>query len=392
MPHTLPQAFQFTGLHCGVKSDAAKPDLSLFVSTSPATAAGVFTKNLVVGAPVTVSRERVPGASARAVVINSGNANACTGEQGLADARRMTELVAEGLNCAAEDVLVCSTGIIGHLLPMEKIEAGIQSAVPTLSSDESQYELAARGMMTTDTFPKMASRTVYVEGQDVVVSGVAKGAAMIAPNMATMLAVIMTDAIIPDEIATQVLQAAVNNSFNCISVDGHTSTSDTVLLLANGESGVSIDDEIVAAIHEVCYELSEMIIRDAEGAEHFVSVEVTGLDRQEDAHKIAKTVAESALVKTAIAGNDPNWGRIVSAAGYANVPFDPMQVTLKLNDVLLYEQGVPTDYDEPALSESMKSNRDVVIELSCGEGLAFAHFLTSDLTQEYVRLNSEYTT
>jgi len=393
--HKLPAGFQTAGITCGIKQ-SGKPDLSIFVSERPAASAGVFTQNLVCGAPVTVSKQRVGRETSRAVVINSGNSNACTGEQGINDAETMTAKLAEGLNCDAEDVLVCSTGIIGHFLPMEKILSGVESIVSQLGGESSHLQAAAQSIMTTDTFAKMSSREVTVNGKLVRITGVCKGAAMIAPNMATMLSVIMTDVELSVEQADRLLRHAVNRSFNCVSVEGHTSTSDTVLLLANGAAETGQVEETMlgefgAALDQVSEELAQMIIRDAEGAEHFVTIDVTGLDTHTDARKIAKAVAEGPLVKTAITGNDPNWGRIVSAAGYAGVEFDPMAVTLHLNQTLLYEQGQPVQYEEAAVSQSMQSG-DVHIELKCGNGPENIRFWTCDLTQEYVRLNSEYTT
>ncbi len=394
---SLPLGFRAAGIHCGVKSDAQRHDLAVFASDSPCASAGVYTQNRVVGAPVIVSRERTPNATSRAVVINSGNANACTGQRGLDDARTMTAKVAEQLNCQPEDVLVCSTGIIGRFLPMEKLNAGIPKACEQLATDGPAFENAARGMMTTDTFPKFGSRTVEMGGKTVTVYGVAKGAAMIAPNMATMLCVVLTDAALTVADAERMLKHSVDRSFNSISVDGHTSTSDTVLLLANGQAevGPTNPDEsqaLLDALDELTAELAQMIIRDAEGADHFITLDVTGLDTREHAYQVAKTIAESALVKTAIAGADPNWGRIISAAGYSGVPVDPDTTTLRMGGVPIFQNGSPTDHDADAVSRGLRENREVHIELDCGAGEAAVRFWTSDLTQEYVRLNSEYTT
>ncbi|MFG0331973.1 MAG: bifunctional ornithine acetyltransferase/N-acetylglutamate synthase, partial [Maioricimonas sp. JB049] len=236
-------------------------------------------------------------------------------------------------------------------------------------------------------------RQIELDSGRIALSGACKGAAMIAPNMATMLAVLMTDAVLSPEQAQQFLSRAVDRSFNSISVDGHTSTSDTVLLLANGASGVTVSDESTfqAALNDTCSELAQMIIRDAEGAGHFVTIDVTGLPDDRQAHRIAKVVAESMLVKTAITGNDPNWGRIVSAAGYAGLPFDEADVTLTINGTTIYEQGVPLEYPEETVSQSMAQG-EVFIDLAIGTGPGKSRFWTSDLTSEYVRLNSEYTT
>ena len=401
----LPQGFRTAGWHCGIKNDPNVFDLALFVCDVPSTAAAVFTQNKVCGAPVQVSRSRVPLKSARAVIINSGNANACTGERGLKDARWMTAEVASELECSDEDVLVCSTGVIGHFLPKKKLETGIPAIVNRLSAQPQALTDAAMGMMTTDTFPKLAIRETEIGGNRVRVSGAAKGAAMIGPNMATMLAVIMTDAALSPENADEMLRHAVNRSFNCISVEGHTSTSDTVILLANGaaqsrgvsprtgpaRSGSEVET-LQTMLDEVCEELATAIIRDAEGADHFVTIDVSGLRTRDEAHRIAQSVAEAPLVKTAITGADPNWGRIVSAAGYAGVDFEEKDVSLKINGTLIYQAGVPLQYDEKSLSAEMRTNRDVQIELKFTLGDSHVRFWTCDLTAEYVRLNSEYTT
>jgi glutamate N-acetyltransferase/amino-acid N-acetyltransferase len=396
----LPAGFTTSGTTCGIK-DSGKPDLALFVSESAAAVAGVFATNRILGAPVIVSRERVPSETARAVIINSGNANACTGEQGLNDARQMTADVATGLDCDAADVLVCSTGIIGVTLPMDVITAGIPTAVDALETSTDAYKSAAAAMMTTDTFAKQISIDVQLSTGTIRIAGAAKGAAMIAPNMATMLAVVMTDATLSSAQCDEMLRYGVDRTFNCISVDGHMSTSDTVLLLANGASDTAPatdDDErkLRSAVQQVCEKLATDIIRDAEGAEHFVIVDVAGFDTCEAAFRIAKEISESALVKTAITGNDPNWGRITSAAGYAGIDFDTSFLSLKINDTEVFQAGTPVEYDESALSQQMSENREVrlLLELSGGpaSGSESVRFWTSDLTQEYVRLNSEYTT
>ena len=393
----LPRGFRSAGLACGIKEKKTTFDLSLFVSDVPCAGAGVFTKNQVCGAPVKVSRERVPGDSLRAVVINSGNANACTGERGIEDAKWMTGLVAGGLDVAAEDVLVCSTGIIGRFLPRTPLEGGIPAAIEQLGADAESFLNAARGMMTTDTVPKQSMRVVSVGGQEVRVSGVAKGAAMIAPNMATMLSVIMTDAPLDATQTDQMLRHAVDRSFNCVSVEGHTSTSDTVILLANGASEAHELSEteltqLQTALDEVAMELGQAIIRDAEGADHFVTIEVSGAADRADAMEIARTIANDALVKTAIAGSDPNWGRIVSASGRTSVKLTERDIVLHINGALIYEDGRPADYNEQAISDGIKQNRDVLIQVRLPFGEEQVVFWTSDLTQEYVRLNSEYTT
>ncbi|MCR9199466.1 MAG: bifunctional glutamate N-acetyltransferase/amino-acid acetyltransferase ArgJ [Planctomycetaceae bacterium] len=399
MTDSLPSGFLASGSTCGIK-DSGKPDLCLFVSEVDCAAAGVYTTNRVVGAPVVLSRQRTPGAVIRGVVINSGNANACTGESGDRDAHEMTAAVAQSLGCLPEQILVCSTGIIGVPLPMDKILNGIPTAVEGLSTEDGALTKAAAAMMTTDTFAKSLSQSQPLSTGSVSICGAAKGAAMIAPNMATMLGVVLTDAVLTPQQCDTILKEAVSHTFNCITVDGHMSTSDTVLLLANGQSGitpVSDDDvqQLTAAVRRVCEKLATDIIRDAEGAAHFVTVDVRGFATRDQAVRVARQISESALVKTAITGNDPNWGRITSAAGYAGIPFDAAHLSLQINGVTVYKHGNPVAYDEVSLSADMQRGEvSLLLELTGGpaSGSEAACFWTSDLTQEYVRLNSEYTT
>ena len=427
----LPQGFSAVGILCGIKADPQKLDLALFVSDRACAAAGVFTTNLVCGAPVKVSRERLPRATARGVVVNSGNSNAATGLKGIEDAQAMTALVAQQIGASADDVLVCSTGVIGRFLPMEKLQAGIPAAAKLLASSPEAFHNAARAMMTTDTFPKQATATVtlgagastgvpswrmlpaseptlaasattvipapVLSGKTVRISGACKGAAMIAPNMATMLCVIMTDAVLDTETAAVMLKHAVGDSFNCISVDGHESTSDSVILLANGAAGVGLTTDVdraafQQALDEVAMKLATDIIRDAEGAHHFVELNVTGCRTRDEAFRIAKAIADSPLVKTAICGADPNWGRIVSAAGYAGVPLKEEDMSLVVNGFLLYKDGAPVVFDPKQVSSSLRDNRETTINLTLTHGSSFVRFWTCDLTKEYVELNADYTT
>lgn len=399
----LPQGYRAAGVYSGVKRAENKLDLSLVVSDRPAVAAGVYTKNLVCAAPVKIDRERTPSDSVRVVAINSGVANACTGDQGEADARQMAAWAAESVDARPEQALVMSTGVIGSMLPMEKIRTGIKAAAAKLGDTPQSLEDAARGIMTTDTVPKICGREVTIGGIPTRITGIAKGAAMIGPNMATMLSLVMTDAALRKEDAHSALLAAVDESFHCISVDGHMSTNDTVILLANGAAGADGNssapplsgkglDDFRTTLFEVCEDLAQSIPADGEGATHLVTVEVHGCRTRPDALKISKTIADSPLVKTAIAGADPNWGRIVSAAGYAGVQFDPSKVTLYLNGLLLYERGAPVDFNPEAVSKSIAGDRDTSIVLILEEGKAAARFWTTDLTAEYVRLNADYTT
>lgn len=392
----LPAGYRAAGVLSGVKR-SVKLDLTLVVSDRPAVGAGVYTKNVVCAAPVKLDRERTPSESIRVVAINSGVANACTGEQGDADARQMAAWAAEAVGARPEQALVMSTGVIGSMLPMEKIRAGIQAAARELGDDERSLENAARGIMTTDTVPKLGGREVTIGGTATRVTGIAKGAAMIGPNMSTMLSLVMTDAALRVKDAHAALVDAVDESFHCISVDGHMSTNDTVILLANGAAGGPVLegkglDDFRATLFEVCEDLAQSIPADGEGATHLITVEVHGCRTRQDALRISKTIADSPLVKTAIAGADPNWGRIVSAAGYAGIQFDPSKVTLHLNGLLLYERGAPVDFNPDAAAKSIAADRDTSIVLLLEEGTAAARFWTTDLTAEYVRLNADYHT
>ncbi len=393
----LPRAFRAAGVYSGVKRNSNRLDLALFKSDRPAVGAGVYTKNLVCAAPVKFDRQRTPSDSIQVVAINSGVANACTGDQGDADARQMAAWAADACGVKETQVLIMSTGVIGAMLPMEKIRDGLQLASKQLASDETALENAARGMMTTDTVPKIRGREVVIGDVTTRITGVAKGAAMISPNMSTMLSLVMTDAAVRVEDAQAALVDAVDESFHCISVDGHMSTNDTVILLANGATGGPVLtgkalSDFRATLFEVCEDLAQSIPADGEGATHLVTVEVHGCRSRQDALRISKTIADSPLVKTAIAGADPNWGRIVSAAGYAGVEIDPSKVTLHLNGLLLYERGAPVDFDAEVVSQSIARDRDTSVVLLLEEGTAAARFWTTDLTAEYVRINADYHT
>ncbi|MBM99341.1 MAG: bifunctional ornithine acetyltransferase/N-acetylglutamate synthase [Planctomycetaceae bacterium] len=390
----VPLGFSMSGVHAGIKQDKTREDISLIKSESTCTAAGVYTQNKVVAAPVILDRQRTPAADIRGIVINSGNANACTGEQGEQDAEEMARLAAAEFGANPEQVLVLSTGIIGEPMPMPTIAAGIKTVASQLGTDEAQVVAAARGLMTTDTSHKIAVREIPLTTGEGRVMGFAKGAAMIGPNMATMLGVILTDvALSPDE-AQQLLCDAVNDSFNCISVEGHMSTNDTVLLLSSNQHQPTDSERATLheAIHDACIELARAIPNDGEGATHLIQVDVSGCRTRNEAHQIARTIADSALVKTAVTGADPNWGRIVSAAGYAKVDFDPSEVCLKLNGTMLYEAGNPVAFDAESVSASIRENRNTHIDFRLQQGDAAVTFWTCDLTTEYVHLNADYHT
>ena len=397
MTLSVPAGFRVSGVHCGIKRYPNKEDLTLVIADGPAVAAGVYTQNLVCAAPVIVDRARTPSDAIRAVVVNSGNANACTGEQGMRDAEEMTRLAAEVCDANPEQALVMSTGIIGHHLPMEKVAAGIASAAGQLGDSSEHWQAAARGILTTDNGVKMAGKNVRLGEREVTIAGIAKGAGMIGPNMATFLGLVLTDASLTVDAAQQLVTEAADQSFNCISVEGHTSTNDTMLLLASGAAGgpALSGDELATfeqALIEVCIELARTMPDDGEGATHLIVIDVTGCSDRAGAKQIAQTIADSALVKTAVTGADPNWGRIVSAAGYAGVTFDPRGVSLKVNGFQLYESGAPVPFDAAEVSASIKGNRDTHVELFFQEGTAGVRFWSTDLTAEYVRLNADYTT
>lgn len=387
----LARGYRFAGIVSGLRTEPNRRDLAVIISDSPAAAAGVFTQNRVCAAPVQVSRARLPQSDARAIVVCSGNANACTGEQGLADARRMAELVALELKCSPEQVLVASTGVIGRPLPMPILEAGIPKATREATAGRDALSNAAHAILTTDTGIKVATR----QHSNFTVTGVAKGAAMIGPNMATMLGFVLSDAAVAPDDLHRILKIAAEQSFNCISVEGHTSTNDTVFLLANGGGPPLAGQELEAfavEVRHVCVELARKIIIDAEGAEHLITIEVEGCRTDAEAKQIAKTIAESALVKTAVFGADPNWGRVVSAAGYSGVPFDEKDLSLWMGDMPLYRAGTPLPFDASAASSYLKHNREVHFKLRFTLGAGRCTFYTSDLTYEYVKLNADYTT
>jgi glutamate N-acetyltransferase/amino-acid N-acetyltransferase len=372
-------------------------DLAVLVANEPCAAAGTFTTNRVCAAPVRWCRDHLPASDTRAIVINAGNANAATGRQGEANAARTAEAAARLLGCRSAQILVASTGVIGRQLPMDRLEEGLSRACNELSADEIGFRTAAQAILTTDTRPKIVSLPIAARNQTNSLLGMAKGAAMIGPRMATMLAFLLTDAPVgPDELQP-ILSQAVENSFNCLSVEGHTSTNDTVLLLSSGAGreprlkGAELT-AFAGTVRSACETLAQMMAQDGEGATHFITIDVEGCASREEARTIARAVADSPLVKTAIHGADPNWGRIVSAAGYAGVPFREEEVSLWINGVLVYQAGAPTEFDASSLSANLRANRDVHLRLTFSRGDGQIRFWTCDLTAEYVRLNADYTT
>ncbi|MCC6510678.1 MAG: bifunctional glutamate N-acetyltransferase/amino-acid acetyltransferase ArgJ [Pirellulaceae bacterium] len=401
MPHSLPVGFRFASAACAIKSRAGAKDITLIVSDRPASAVGVYTQNQVVAAPVVLCRGRTPMRDARAVVVNSGNANACTGVRGMEDAQRMCELAAQAISLQdpvrPDQLLVMSTGVIGRFLPMDKVQRGIEAAAGQLADTEAAFFNAADGILTTDNGRKVTTRSMETAGRTIHIAGMAKGAGMIGPNMATMLCCVLTDAPLAAEQLQLLLKRAADKSFNNISVEGHTSTNDTMLLLANGAAGGPVLDGLAEAefaenLEAMCIELAKQIPADGEGATHLIEVDVRGAHSDHDARKIAHTVACSNLVKSAVFGCDPNWGRIVSAAGYSGVPVDISRLELQINGILLFQCGEPVTFDAKTASQSIRDNHLTHILLIVGNGPGQCRHWTSDLTLDYVRFNSEYTT
>jgi glutamate N-acetyltransferase/amino-acid N-acetyltransferase len=388
----FPRGFRSAGVYCGIKKPGLL-DLALIVSETESSVAGMFTTNRACAAPVLWSRQVVAGGRARAIVANSGNANCLTGEQGMRDAQRMAELVAKRLECPPTQVVVASTGVIGVPLPMPAVESGIAQAFERLTDGDDRT--TADAILTTDSASKRASLEIDTPAGKVRIGAIAKGAGMIAPKMATMLAFITTDAAIDPADLQACLARVVNKTFNCITVDGDTSTNDMVIALANGVSGVQLTGDALQpfeqGLYQVCEYLAKRIVKDGEGASRIFEVRVSGAADADAARRIARTIAESQLVKTAIHGGDPNWGRIIAAAGRAGAPIDVSRARLHLQNTLVFENGRPTEYDERALVDAMQTD-EVTIALTLSDGDGEAHFWSSDLTAEYVKINAHYRT
>jgi glutamate N-acetyltransferase/amino-acid N-acetyltransferase len=391
---TFATGFSAGAVYAGIKTPGPdKLDLAILASDRPAAVAGIFTRNAFCAAPVVVSRERVAARRARAVIANAGNANACTGEQGLADAREMAVLAARRTDAAPDEVIVASTGVIGVPLPMDLIRSGAE-----------QISLAAvggvafsRAIITTDTHPKTAGAELEIGGKTVRLGGAAKGAGMIHPNMATLLSFVTTDADVEPAFLQKALERAGADSFNMITVDGDTSTNDTLVVLANGAAGnPTIEggadgDAFVAALTYVCGELAKAIVADGEGATRLIRVDVKGAASDEDARAAARSVVRSPLVKSAVYGSDPNWGRVLCAIGYSGAQVDPMAVDLFVGDVQLVKAGAPVPGSREAAGDIMKEKEiTFVADLHVGGSAATAW--GCDLTEAYVVENSAYTT
>jgi glutamate N-acetyltransferase/amino-acid N-acetyltransferase len=392
---TTPAGFRAAGVSAGIKARAGALDLALLVSETAATAAAVFTTNRAQAAPVLVSLEHLAASKgvARAIVVNSGCANACTGEAGLQVSRDSTAEAARLLGCAVEQVLVASTGVIGVNLSADKVRSGLASAVKQLGPD--QGALAAQAIMTTDPFPKEAAARLSLGGKEAAIGGMAKGSGMIEPNMATMLGFVTTDAAVPKPLLDRALRESVDDTFNAITVDGECSTNDCVMVLANGVSGARVDetnyDAFAYALKSVCLQLALGIVRGGEGATKLVTVTVTGAATAADARKAAKAIANSPLVKTAIHGGDPNWGRLIAVAGRAGVAFTLARAKVTIGTIVLFNDGRPHDEAAPEAANYLK-NDEITVSVDLGAGGATSTVWTCDLSAEYVRINAEYRT
>ncbi len=390
-----PQGFSAAAVAAGIKR-SGKLDVGLLTCTAPATAAAVFTTNKVFAAPVKVGRAHIAAGKLRGIVVNSGNANACTGTRGYNDALTMCRLAAAGIGCAPKEILPSSTGIIGHLLPMKKIRAGITAAAPQLGSSRQHADDFMDAILTTDLKRKSAAAQFQIGRHTVRLAGVCKGSGMIGPRMATMLAYLTTDISAPPPLLRKLLAQAADESFNCVTVDDHASTNDTAVLLASGQSGAKLDSaaaekKFAAALQEVTQSLAWQIAADGEGATKVVKIIVTGAPNIPAAKAIARTMANSPLVKCAMHGNDPNWGRLVSAAGYAGVPFDPDKAVLKLQGTVVFRNGTPIKFNAAKVSTALAA-REVTVELNCGGGPGRAIVWTCDLSKQYVTINADYHT
>ena len=393
-----PRGFKCAAASCGVKSRPGALDVGLILSDLPAKAAAVFTTNRVASHIKAVGLEHLRTPAMRGIVVNAGNANACTGKRGLRDARRMTALAAKCCGVDAHEFLVASTGIIGHPLPMAKIESGIREASGKLGQTSRHGDAFVRAIMTTDTVPKTAAVEISIGRSRVRIGGAAKGSGMIAPNMATMLAFVTTDCAVSAPLLRKSLRGTADVTFNCVTVDGDCSTNDMLAILANGAAGNPIIrkagkayDAFCHGLLVVCEDLAKAIARDGEGATRFVEVRVTGGRTHSEANQVARTIANSPLVKTAIHGGDPNWGRIVCAAGYSGEAVEPDRMRLWINRVLLLQRGAPCRVRADRLARCMKP-KEIEIRLDLGRGRRSATLWTCDFSEEYISINADYHT
>ncbi len=390
----IPKGFLFSTAEASIKYPNRK-DLALIYSEREANISGTFTKNKVKAAPVRLDMKRIKSGRGQAIVINSGNANACTGKQGTRDAARTTKLVARALRIKPSLVYVCSTGVIGVPMPMERVGQKISDLITTL--DRSSIQDVAKAIMTTDTFPKIVHKKIRIHGNTGTITGICKGAGMIWPDMATMLCFLITDIAIEQTTLDKALKDAVRQSFNRISVDGDRSTNDTVLFMANGVLGNPLITEksescklFKKAIEEVTFSLSKLIVKDGEGATKFIEIEVRNAKNEKDAERAAFAVANSNLVKTAIYGNDPNWGRIMAALGYSGTAIEEEKIDIYYGKVKIVNKGTGTGKDEKA-AEILKG-KELKVIINLNQGTSSVKVLTCDLTEEYIKENKTYRT
>jgi glutamate N-acetyltransferase/amino-acid N-acetyltransferase len=392
-----PKGFLFSTVEAAIKKPGRK-DLALIFSEKEAVISGVFTKNRIKAAPVKIDMKRIKRGKGRAIIANSGNANACTGNQGIKDALVIAELVAKELDITPSDVYICSTGVIGTPMPMYKISKKIPELVKNLG--KSTFDDVASAIMTTDSFPKIISKTIKIDRKSGTIAAVCKGAGMICPNMATMLCFIITDFDVERDALNKALKDAVNSSFNRITVDGDMSTNDTVLIMANGLAGnakikFSMDKDsdyfrFFNTLSDITYELSKMIVKDGEGATKIIEIEIKNAESYKDAERAAFGIANSLLFKTAMYGNDANWGRIMAALGYSNIMIKEEKVDISFNGLKVVSNGLSTGKDKEANERLKGKEIKVVVDLHMGKDKA--KVLTCDLTEQYVKINAEYRT
>jgi glutamate N-acetyltransferase / amino-acid N-acetyltransferase len=390
----VPGGFRFAGMASGIKK-SGKPDLALIVADRPAACAGVFTKNLVIAAPLQLSKPRIASGRCQAILINSGNANACTGAAGLQAARQSARLVADQLQLDEELVAVASTGVIGVPLPLAPIETGVPKLAGLLAADQSGA--VAEAMRTTDAFSKVASARVAQPTGGCRILGLAKGAGMIHPNMATMLGFVMTDAVAEPSFLDAALRRSVAGSFNAITVDGDTSTNDMVLLLASGANGgpplvagTPEAEQFCQSLDRVLLDLAKMIVRDGEGATKLVQIKVCGAENEQAARTAARSVATSSLVKTAFFGEDANWGRIIAAIGYSGIEVDPDRIDISFNQIPVARGGLSTGPELEVQATEVLKLDEFCVQIDLHLGTGEASYYTSDLTIDYVKLNADY--
>lgn len=391
----IPKGFLFSAGEAAIKKPGRK-DIALIYSETGANIAGAFTINRIKAAPVKLNIKKIKSGRGQAIIVNSGNANACTGKKGLEDAAETASLIAENLKIKPSLVYVCSTGVIGTPMPMDRIKPKIPEL--TANSGRSCLEDVAAAIMTTDTFPKIVKKKIRIKNRTGVIAGICKGAGMICPNMATMLCFIITDVAVEKRTLNMAIKDSVKKSFNRITIDGDMSTNDTTLIMANGMLGNPELTERSASykifrktLDEITYELSKLIVRDGEGATKFIEIEVKNAINEKEAERAAFAVANSNLVKTAIYGNDANWGRIMAALGYSGIELKEEKVAILFGDIKLVSRGVSTGKDSKA-NEYLKNNKEIKILINLNRGKASAKVLTCDLTEEYIRVNAEYRT